>query len=354
MRKRNDQQLAPVYPSWRRRAGYLSLGLMLVLGSQVFAQRVIYVNAKAAGGSDGTSWGDAYQDLQDALDDVRVNGGCPCELWIAAGVYNPDRGTGYRTLAYELFGDIALYGGFGGWEECRDEHDSALHETILDGDLLDDDDPTITPTSNCCVLTNPNQVGCDDQKCFEAVSEVLPFCARHWDPGSCAFVAKIYCCELCRTSYCDNTFNVLRAIEPGSRPVLDGLTVTGAHGLAPDDFPYRNGGGLYSDGASPIVNNCIFRENAATYGAAIYSVSGRPTITDSTFAENDVGFAVTNLLDELSISHSLFIRNRKGGLDIRGRTPIVACTFNENEGNDALRVSGNSTPVVQSRNSIIL
>ena len=317
---------------------YLAL-TVLFPPSEVHAERTLYVNVNAAGANNGTSWANAYTDLHDALNDARVNGGCPCEVWIAEGIYKPDRGTGDRTLGYELFGDIALYGGFGGWEEWREDRDPALHETILDGDLLDDDDPTITPTSNCCVVTDPNQVGCDDQRCFEAVSEVLPFCARHWDPGSCAFAAKIYCCELCRASYCDNTFNVLRALEPGSHPKLDGLTVSGGHGLAPFDFPYGDGGGLYSDGPNPAVNNCVFRDNSGSRGAGIAARSGNPTITYSAFIENDIGFAVWGLFSEPSVANSLFLRNRNGGLNIAGSRPIADCVFIENKGNDALRVS---------------
>ena len=162
-----------------------------------FAQRVIYVNNQGVGANDGTSWTSAFSDLQDALYDARIDDGCPCEIWIAEGIYKPDRWTGDRTLAYELFGDIALNGGFGGWEECRDERDPALHETILDGDLLGDDDPTITPASNCCAPNATIGFRCDDPSCFDAVSKMFSFCAFDWG-GSCAFAAKIYCCELCR------------------------------------------------------------------------------------------------------------------------------------------------------------
>jgi len=85
--------------------GILGAFALLLAGSQLpvsaAGQYVIFVKADAAGHQDGTNWQDAFTDLQDALDAAKD---CdePVELWIAAGTYKPDRGTGDRTMSFEM------------------------------------------------------------------------------------------------------------------------------------------------------------------------------------------------------------------------------------------------------------
>jgi hypothetical protein len=54
-----------------------------------FADR-FYVSDDASPGGDGSSWGSAYQYLQDALDQTVA--GRDDEVWIEAGTYYPDDG----------------------------------------------------------------------------------------------------------------------------------------------------------------------------------------------------------------------------------------------------------------------
>lgn len=56
-------------------AGHLYVILVTLLAASVLvaksrANEIIYVNAAATGANDGTSWPDAFLDLQDALDDA--------------------------------------------------------------------------------------------------------------------------------------------------------------------------------------------------------------------------------------------------------------------------------------------
>ena len=96
--------------------------------------RVIYVNKIAAGANDGTTWSNAYRDLQDALAEARVNP-CTDTILIAEGVYLPTSGTN-RNINFELVDDIEIYGGFPNtgnpWFSSRN---LVLHETILSGDI---------------------------------------------------------------------------------------------------------------------------------------------------------------------------------------------------------------------------
>jgi hypothetical protein len=94
-----------------------------VLGALVSHADVIYVRASAAGANNGTSWADAYTNLQSALGPHAGD-----QIWVAAGTYIPG-----NTESFILLGDIALYGGFAGTESSIDERDPAVNITQLSG-----------------------------------------------------------------------------------------------------------------------------------------------------------------------------------------------------------------------------
>jgi len=94
-----------------------------------------YVDDSATGTGSGRSWDDAMTDLQDALDDA--DAGDVEEIWIAAGTYRPDRGTGDQDLSFEMRSDLQILGGFAGVETRRNDRDSWAHETVLSGEIGD-------------------------------------------------------------------------------------------------------------------------------------------------------------------------------------------------------------------------
>lgn len=99
----------------------------------------IYVDADAAAGGDGTSWGSAYRDLSDALADLSARvAPCPwvlIDVWVAEGTYVPPTTAGFSVH------QGALYGGFAGGETQLDQRDPSAHPTVLSGDLNGDDLP---------------------------------------------------------------------------------------------------------------------------------------------------------------------------------------------------------------------
>ncbi len=97
----------------------------------LFAQgTIIYVNHAANGLNDGTSWLNAFIDLQDALEHSS-NGD---SLWIAQGTYYPTD-TDDRTIAFEMRDGLAIYGGFNGTESSLNQRDWELYPTILSGNV---------------------------------------------------------------------------------------------------------------------------------------------------------------------------------------------------------------------------
>ena len=106
-----------------------------------FIEKPIFVDVNATGNNDGSSWTDAYTDLQTAMN----AGANSKEVWVAKGVYKPT-GTGRNaTFTATLLGKV--YGGFAGTETKLSERDMSLihttNATILSGDLSGNDNANL-------------------------------------------------------------------------------------------------------------------------------------------------------------------------------------------------------------------
>jgi len=98
------------------------------------AGQVIYVDGEATGVADGTSWADAYTDLQEAMQTAQAGQ----EIWLADGVYLPTQ-DGDRDVYFNLPSGVDLYGGFNGSEMNICQRDFKETRSVLSGDLLQDD-----------------------------------------------------------------------------------------------------------------------------------------------------------------------------------------------------------------------
>ena len=102
-----------------------ALFLTLSIG---FAQTV-YVDAGASGANNGTSWTDAYTDLN-----IAINNTASGEIWIKAGTYYPGTSDN-NTATFTLKNNVAIYGGFSGSETLLSQRDIVNFVTTLSGDL---------------------------------------------------------------------------------------------------------------------------------------------------------------------------------------------------------------------------
>ncbi|MFT5185066.1 MAG: hypothetical protein ACI84C_002201 [Flavobacteriales bacterium] len=104
--------------------------LIAVACAFTFSSRaaVIYVDQDASGTNSGTSWANAYTDLQSAL--AAASSGD--DIWVAEGVYKPTSTTD-RDIQFEIDSGISLYGGFNGTELLRNERNWASNVTELSG-----------------------------------------------------------------------------------------------------------------------------------------------------------------------------------------------------------------------------
>ena len=114
----------------------LALGLLDLLPA-VASQHssVIYVKADATGANNGSSWADAFTDLQLAL----VGAVPGDEIWVTSGTYAPAGPKGDRIATFQLVSGVGIYGGFSGTETERHQRNSAANVTVLSGDLNSDD-----------------------------------------------------------------------------------------------------------------------------------------------------------------------------------------------------------------------
>jgi len=246
--------------------------------------RIWYVDADANTGGDGKSWSTAFKYLQDALNNKAAGGD---EVWAAAGVYYPDEDEGGNVTAderqetFQLVTNAAVYGGFAGGETVRQDRNFRTNETILSGDIDNDD------------------VGLPD--------------------GS-------------------NSYHVVTGADGAT---LDGFTIEAgyANGSGADD----KGAGIYCDGTSPKITNCIITSNkSGEDGAGVYCDNSLAEIINCLFYGNwarvNGGGAYCNGSDGLRIINSTITGNRAsgdgGGLYCNTSRPVITnCIFWENVDN---------------------
>ncbi|TVQ39399.1 MAG: hypothetical protein EA370_04750 [Wenzhouxiangella sp.] len=264
---------------------------------------IIHVNAEVNAAGDGSSWTDAYANLQDALG---LSEGCglnSVSIWVAQGNYYPDQGIGQtkddRNATFQLRNNVALYGGFVGTEKQRDQRNWRVYETRLSGDI-----------NNSGTLSG-------------------------------------------------NSYAVVTASETDDTAVLDGFTVTG--GNADGDFPHNTGAGIFNVNGSPVLSNLLVSDNfAGSSGGGMYNNLSSPTLTNVTFRGNQVSFSgggMRNLNSNPTLINAIFSGNladmNGGGMENLGSSPaLINVTFTGNRATagGALISQSNSNPVI--RNSI--
>jgi|GEM_PF-1362849 len=115
-------------------ANAISGGYSLGDPFQANVQRTCYVSKTATGANDGTSWADAYINLQSGVRDA----GC-IEIWTAKGVYKPGSAT---TDSFQPRPGQKIYGGFAGIEASLTERTAnviAANPTVMSGDIDNND-----------------------------------------------------------------------------------------------------------------------------------------------------------------------------------------------------------------------
>ncbi len=272
------------------------LHLLLVFGFAThLTAKVIYV--KQDGTGDGTSWTKAFGDLQQALASATFG----TEIWVAEGIYHPTQcdicSPAQRSISFLVPGGVKLYGGFSGNENSLGQRKWFAHPTKLSG-------------------------------------------------------------EIGTESETDNSYTVVFFKNADAGTLLDGFVVTGGHSDAWGTIGSANraGGAIFNDGSGKggrstvNVKNCVFLENYAEEGGAIFNNGHEGEavleLDNCTFVSNRAGkggggiFSNNDLgLGKIEIKKCKFVKNeapfggavfitQKGGA---GKNQIVSTNFVANK-----------------------
>ncbi|MEQ8808023.1 MAG: right-handed parallel beta-helix repeat-containing protein, partial [Imperialibacter sp.] len=217
---------------------------------------VIYVNATASGLEDGTSWADAFVDLQDALA-FAISGD---QIWLANGVYLPDGAdAGNTSLSFVITqNDLEILGGFDGTETNLSQRFADPAQTVLTGDLTGDDDTSFTfiadNSNNVVIINNVTGVFLDG------------FTISGGNAATSG--GGIY------SSSADFSLNNM-VIEYNKAGTSGGgaYVTTGEVTFLKTHFQNNyatTGGGAYLDSSDPFIYRSIFQYNGGVAGAGLY------------------------------------------------------------------------------------
>ncbi len=247
-----------------------------------------FVDADANGNDDGTSWTDAYTDLQDALNDTNVAAGD--QIWVADGNYFPTDGSD-RSISFVLVEGVAVYGGFAGDETVLIDRDWVTNVTTLSGDIGTVD---VNSDNSFRVV-----IGADG-----AIIDGFTITQGQADANSVVYGAGVYCHNTAITiANCVIKNNHAEAYGGGMSVYMTDSVIRNcifAENSATAGYSAR-GGGLHIAFSSPTVINCLFVANTVSSivegeGGAIRNSSSSPTITNCTFRANSalLGGAIGN------------------------------------------------------------
>jgi hypothetical protein len=253
---------------------------LLAIGGPAYAASPItyYVNDDAAGADNGTSWKNAFTDLQSALA-VAAAGD---SVWVAAGTYKPsvsiDDSTDARTASFSLKSGVALYGGFAGVEKDLKKRSSDPALTVLSGDI-------------------------------GVAGDAI-----------------------------DNSYHVVYA-KGVSGAVLDGFTVTLGRGdRAGIIYMGRDtqGAGMYNYESALTVANCVFSDNrvdgksynSVAIGGGMYNFNSAPTVVDCTFTSNRAGGPAGT--GQWGRGGGMYNEGAYGSYEDQSWARVTGCTFTEN------------------------
>ncbi len=346
---------------------------------------VVFVDLDVASPGDGTSWAQAFDDVQQGIDaaSMLATAGSPCQVWVAQGVYyvwkNDD------TNVVKLAANVELYGGFSGTETSLEQRDWDANVTVLngrdgpgenhfvhfvlkagDGSLIDgftvnrgqpanDYDFSYFTTAMLVDgvetrVSNSTFTDCKSSSWGGAIRvenggtlevDDSSFVSNHGVGGGGAIGVLD---STLSVTQCDFTSNSGSSVTYGWGGAI-ALSKSSAtiEDSQFDDNVSRNGGAVSSNQSSLEVSHCSFSGNSGEYGGALSLLHGDPAVVfESGFEANTatVGGAIHSSDNQLGIDTCSFVANsadiQGGAIDFATSDLVISdCEFsgNSTEGN---------------------
>jgi len=206
---------------------------------------VIYVDVNATGSETGMSWGDAYTNLQKALE--RASECYIPEIWVAAGTYKPTTNPADHDANFALIDGVAIYGGFSGngTETSSSQRNWHTNETILTGDVDNNG------SKDMDIVVTADNVG--ETTCIDGFT-----ITKAQDNGGiwCSNASPI----IRNNKMKDNTEEGIRC-ESGSSPDIINCEIS-------NNSRY----GIYCSYSSPFIANNIIKDQYYTGGGPGYGI----------------------------------------------------------------------------------
>lgn len=268
---------------------------LFLLSNAVFAT-TYYVDADAQGTNTGTSWTNAFTNLQAAIN-ASSNGDL---LFVKAGTYYPTQQmiTGNaRSRAFYINKNIKIYGGFNGTESTIGERNFTVNTTILSGDFNGND-------------TDTNGNGIND-----------------FGQG-------------------ENAYSVVLAYNLDNTALLDGFKIFGGnadgtaiYNLGGYEVKTANGGGIHNIHSNLVVKNTKFINNSASFGGGMANKGECfPKIEFCDFTYNYGAYGNSIHINDATlatINNCTFTSNRGSGVLMSLNSSVMKVsnsTFSYNQG----------------------
>lgn len=245
----------------------------------------VYVNKAATGNNDGSSWADAYTNLQSALSTYISKK----TIWVAEGTYTPHAWD--RKGTFSLPASCKIYGGFNGTETDIAQRDPKTNITVLSGDLLGNDNANIVVTES---------------------------------------------------SRLDNAYHVVSIKGNAQNIIMDGFTISGGNAsggnavtcatAAASQFNDQRGAAIYANpyvanqSITAMFRNCIIEKNTG-YNVGVFSSYTPCGVSNLNI---DVDFESCIIRDNRTRDLSAMLFAGSNGFGNFARGSIVNCLFYNN------------------------
>tara|TARA_R110001606_G_scaffold163657_1_gene307931 strand:+ start:4002 stop:6500 length:2499 start_codon:yes stop_codon:yes gene_type:complete len=254
----------------------------------------IYVDKNATGLNNGSSWNNAFTEIQPAID-ISTPG--LSKIWVSKGTYTTGSS---RTDTYLITDLIKMYGGFDGSETDITQRDPKTNSTILSGDLNNDDTTTITNVE---------------------------------------------------TTRQDNAYHIITLKGNfGAGTIIDGFTISGGNANGslsnncstadPSQYAHDRGAAIYANPDNPnhkvsaLFTNCIIERNSSTQIAVLSTFS--PCGASGTFSDMD--FENCIIRDNYSVESNNLSYGGSGTYSNNREGSLINCLIYNNESVNAASV----------------